>query len=401
MNNNLAIYVHWPFCLSKCPYCDFNSHVAKVDDHNIWLESYKKELDYFASIITGKYISSIFFGGGTPSLMQPNTVAGIINKISQLGKIDAQTEITLEANPTSFEVKKFTQFRQSGINRVSIGVQSLDNDALAALGRNHDSNQAIDAIESANKIFTRVSFDLIYTRAGQSLAQWQDELTKAIRFASGHISLYQLTIEKGTIFYNLHKDRKLILPDQDTAADMYEWTNDYLTSKNYNRYEISNYAQQEQESRHNLTYWNYQEYLGIGPGAHSRIRNFNARCNNYNIQGNSSLNQSISRLMMTHKPNNWLNLVSEKGCGIQIDIELTFDEIIEEFFMMGFRLAQGVSLRNLKNITNKDISEFLDFEKLRYFSDLGFLVINEDRIFLTAKGLILYNFIVPRLLVSR
>ena len=278
MSNNISIYVHWPFCLAKCPYCDFNSHVAETINHDVWLKSYLQELDYFSSIFGGKYIKSIFFGGGTPSLMEPRVVQGIIEKISSLAIINNNTEITLEANPTSFEINKFKEFRTSGINRVSIGVQALKNKDLLKLGRQHDTGAARQAIIQANNIFDKVSFDLIYARSDQTLKEWQMELMEACELASGHISLYQLTIEKGTAFYKLFHDGKLSLPNNDLAAQMYEWTTEYLATQGYTRYEISNYAKDSYECVHNLTYWNYQSYLGIGPGAHSRIISKNSVC---------------------------------------------------------------------------------------------------------------------------
>lgn len=382
MVDDLSIYVHWPFCLSKCPYCDFNSHVASSVDHDYWLKSYEKELEYF-NIIQNKYIKSIFFGGGTPSLMNPKTVEGIINKIGSLAIIDEQTEITLEANPTSFETEKFKAFKAAGINRVSIGVQSLKEDDLKRLGRTHDSLQAIKTIEAANKIFPRVSFDLIYARENQTLKDWQSELTQAMSLATGHISLYQLTIEKGTPFYRLFKDGNLILPNSDLAAEMYEWTNDYLESQKYSRYEISNYAKKGQECVHNLTYWNYNSYLGIGPGAHSRI-----------IQNPTS----ISAIMMWHKPEKWLEIVNSKGNGIQTNAKLTKQEVIEEILMMGLRLSKGINIKILEQKINAKLEDILDMNNLQHYQKLDLIRLDEN-IYLTDKGLMLHSYIVPRLII--
>ncbi|HJD66777.1 MAG TPA: radical SAM family heme chaperone HemW [Rickettsia endosymbiont of Bembidion nr. Transversale] len=380
--NDLSIYIHWPFCLSKCPYCDFNSHIANSIDDNNWLKSYEKEIEYFKDIIQDKYIKSIFFGGGTPSLMNPKIVEGIINKIKGLARIDKQTEITLEANPTSFETEKFKAFKAAGINRVSIGVQSLREDDLKKLGRTHDSLQAIKTIESANKIFSRVSFDLIYACSGQALKDWQQELKQAMELVTGHISLYQLTIEKGTPFYKLFHDGNLILPSSDIAAEMYEWTNDYLESQNYFRYEISNYAKKGQECVHNLTYWNYNDYLGIGPGAHSRI-----------IENPSS----VSAIMMWHKPEKWLEAVNNENNGIQTNSKLTKQEIIEEILMMGLRLKNGINISALEQKIDAKLENILDISSLNHYQELD-LIRLDDNIYLTYKGLMLHSYIVPRLL---
>ncbi len=381
--DNLSIYIHWPFCLSKCPYCDFNSHVVSTIDHNQWLKSYETEIEYFKDIIQNKYIKSIFFGGGTPSLMNPVVVAGIINKISNLAIIDNQTEITLETNPTSFETEKFKAFKSAGINRVSIEVQSLKEDDLKKLGRTHDALQAIKTIEAANSIFPRVSFDLIYARSGQKLKGWQEELKQAMQLTNGHISLYQLTIEKGTFFYKLFKEGNLILPHSDAAAEMYEWTNHYLESKKYFRYEISNYALANQECLHNLTYWNYNNYLGIGPGAHSRI---------------IDTLSSISAIMMWHKPEKWLDSVNTKNVGIQTNTKLTHQEIIEETLMMGLRLKSGINIAVLEQKINAKLVDILDMNNLKHYQALDLIKINEN-IYLTDKGLMLHSYIVPRLII--
>lgn len=381
--DNLSIYIHWPFCLSKCPYCDFNSHVANIIDHHQWLKSYETEIEYFKDIIQNKYIKSIFFGGGTPSLMNPVVFAGIINKISNLAIIDNKTEITLETNPTSFETEKFKAFKSAGINRVSIGVQSLKEDDLKKLGRTHDSLQAIKTIEAANAIFPRVSFDLIYARSDQKLKDWQEELTQAMQLANGHISLYQLTIEKGTPFYKLFKDGNLILPHSDAAAEMYEWTNHYLESQKYLRYEISNYAKKGQECLHNLSYWNYNSYLGIGPGAHSRI-----------IEPSSS----VSAIMMWHKPEKWLDSVKTKNVGIQTNTKLTHQEIIEETLMMGLRLKSGINVAALEQKINAKLENILDMNNLQHYQNQDLIKL-DNNISLTDKGLMLHSYIVPRLII--
>jgi len=381
----LSIYIHWPFCLSLCPYCDFNSHVAASIDHQRWQEGYTREIDYFADKIKGRYIKSIFFGGGTPSLMQPFVIDGIINKIAKIGNLDHNTEITLEANPTSYETQKFIEFKASGINRVSIGVQSFNEQDLNNLGRKHSPGEAIAAIESASKIFERYSFDLIYARMGQSLDAWQEEIKFALKLAGSHISLYQLTIEKGTPFYKLFHEGKLILPENEVSANMYEWTNDYLESLNFQRYEISNYAMPGQESIHNLNYWNYGEYIGIGPGAHSRIHNHDTPV-------------AIESVMMIHNPGKWLDNVEGKGHGIQTRGLLSSEEITEEALMMGTRLQKGLDKQEFLRITGHHLNEILNMEVIKQYSIMGLVIDNDKELVLTNKGLMLHNYLVPRLL---
>jgi oxygen-independent coproporphyrinogen-3 oxidase len=386
----LSIYIHWPFCLSLCPYCDFNSHVMSTVDHQKWLTAYIHEIDYFADKITGKYIKSIFFGGGTPSLMQPFVVEGIINKIAKIASIDNNTEITLEANPTSYEAQKFKEFKNSGINRVSIGVQSFNEQDLKNLGRMHSKDEAINAIKSASSIFERYSFDLIYARSGQILSNWQEELKFAMNFAGGHVSLYQLTIEKGTPFYKMFHEGKLLLPENEITAEMYQWTNDYLGSLNYNRYEISNYAVTGEESVHNLTYWNYGEYIGIGPGAHSRIHS--------SSDAHGSQVQNITSIMMFHNPKKWLDNLFEKYNAIQTTKILSREDVILEAFMMGTRLANGIDKGEFLKITGCNLNEIIIGEVLEQYLKLD-LIIDDKKIFkLTDKGLMLHNYLVPRLL---
>jgi putative oxygen-independent coproporphyrinogen III oxidase len=372
--------------LSKCPYCDFNSHVVDQVDMGLWASSFEKELDYFRDIIQGKYIKSIFFGGGTPSLMEPFVVDRIIKKIASLANIDDLTEITLETNPTSYETSKFHDFKAAGINRVSIGVQSLNEVDLKLLGRKHDVKQAIDTIESARRLFPRISFDLIYARTNQSIKDWQNELTNAMQLASGHISLYQLVIEKGTPFYKLFNEGLLTIPHSDQAADMYEWTNLYLKSQNYIRYEVSNYSLLGHECKHNLAYWQYDNYLGIGPGAHSRV----------------NMQETLHSIMMWHKPTKWLQEVSNNGSGIQNINKLSKIEMIEEMLMMGLRLERGIDTNYLENKTGRKLFEIINIKVASYYKSLGLLTWDneEANIKLTDKGLMLHSYIVPRLLVD-
>jgi len=428
----ISIYIHWPFCLSLCPYCDFNSHVSSSIDHNTWLEAYKKELAHFSDRIAARPVRSIFFGGGTPSLMEPTTVLELISAISDIAIVDKHTEITLEANPTSYESEKFKEFKAAGINRVSIGVQSLRNERLKSLGRKHSSQNALEAIKSAAKLFDKYSFDLMYATQNQRLEEWQDELKEALEFAGGHISLYQLTIEKGTPFFKLYNEKKLILPSNDEAADMYEWTNEYLQQNQYKRYEISNYAISGHECLHNLCYWNYDEYIGIGPGAHSRLHNRSlskiatARQAQgaYGAQNRSILNvcedsstgatpqlsaevefqkrsnkDGIVAVMMTHNPQTWLNKVNEFGHGIQTQSQLSKIEAIEEVLMMGTRLQAGIEEKKFQEITGANFLETLNIETIEQLKQQGLVTLEAGHIKLSKKGLLLHSYIVPRILL--
>ncbi len=381
-SNKVSIYIHWPFCLSLCPYCDFNSHIASGIDNGRWIAAYQKEIEYFSDRIKGKFIKSIFFGGGTPSLMHPSITASIINKISSYGEINSDTEITLEANPTSYESSKFREFKNAGINRVSIGMQSFNDNNLQALGRKHSAKEAVSAIESAASIFSRYSFDLIYALHNQTLQQWQEEMHQAIKLANGHISLYQLTIEKGTPFYKMQKEGEILVPSNEVAADMYDWTNEFLSKHGYNRYEISNYARTGQECVHNMCYWNYDEYIGIGPGAHSRIHNL----------------PNINAVMMQHAPEKWLDNVEKIGNGVQSNARLSDQEIIEELIMMGSRISEGIHENKLKIITNKSFKNILSMENFAKYQEMGLVEMQNNILQLTNKGMNLHNYLVPRLI---
>jgi oxygen-independent coproporphyrinogen-3 oxidase len=376
----ISLYIHWPYCLSLCPYCDFNSHLIEEIDANAWLAAYKKEIDHFTQNLRSKRIVSIFFGGGTPSLMPVSLVAGIIEHIYKNFTTADDLEVTLEANPTSYEAQKFQSFKNAGVNRVSIGVQSFDDEELKLLGRKHSASGAMEAIESASKIFSRYSFDLIYALPGQNLAKWQQNLDFASKFLRDHISLYQLTIEKGTPFFRLHQSGQLELPNGDVAASMYEWTNEYLQQRALERYEISNYAKPGQESRHNLAYWNYAEYIGIGPGAHSRL---------HACDGN------IYALMMYHKPGKWLEMVHEKGAGLQQSLLLSRREILQEVLLMGLRLKSGLTLKRLeRNKGDMAFEDILSHERLQLATQNGFVVMDDSHIRLTDAGLLLHNYLV-------
>ncbi|MCP5369543.1 MAG: coproporphyrinogen III oxidase [Rickettsiaceae bacterium] len=381
VKNYISIYVHWPFCLSLCPYCDFNSHILQNIDYDLWCSLYNTEIDFFKSNITGKYIKSIFFGGGTPSLMPPKLVQSILDSLAHYGIIDSNTEITLETNPTSYEADKFKNFKNAGINRVSIGIQSIRDENLKFLGRNHSASEAIKVVTSAAEIFDRYSVDLIYALPNQTLQDWQYEMKEALKFVGKHISLYQLTIEKGTPFYSLHKRNAFSLPPEDVSADMYEWTNQYLSEYGYNRYEISNYAYPGEESVHNLTYWNYEEYLGIGAGAHSRLH----------------IEDKIVAIMMINAPQKWATNITEYGHAIQTRKNLLQKDIIKEHLMMGTRLISGLNQHNFYATTGKKFAEILDQHKLNQYQELGLVTFNHDIMKLTDKGLMLHNYIIAQL----
>lgn len=378
-NKPISIYVHWPFCLSKCPYCDFNSHIFAEIDDNAWQKAYLSELDYFSSYIQNKQIKSIFFGGGTPSLMSPKIVAAIIDKIASLGQVLDLTEITIEANPTSSESSKFAGFKAAGINRLSIGVQSFNADDLKFLGRKHSADEAIKAIDLAAKHFENYSFDLIYARPGQSLEQWQKELELAISLASKHISLYQLTIEKGTPFYSMYHKGAFALPGHEQAFAMYELTNNLLEKNGYLRYEISNYAKPGFESMHNLNYWQYGQYLGIGPGAHSRL---------------ISSNKTMQAVELIYGPQNWLESVNNNNHGIRSLTCLTKQEVAKEILMMGLRLVSGIDNNKLIEFTDKDFEQLVGIDLLKLLQKENLLEYDSLGQKLTSNGLALHSSII-------
>jgi oxygen-independent coproporphyrinogen-3 oxidase len=322
-----AVYVHWPFCLSKCPYCDFNSHVrhAGVDEAR-FVRAIESEIAAAAARVPDRTVSTIFFGGGTPSLMQPSSVQAILDAIGRHWSVEPNVEVTLEANPTSVEATRFRGYRSAGVNRVSLGVQALDDAALKELGRLHTAREALDAVAVARAIFQRYSFDLIYARPRQTPEAWSAELKRAIAEAAEHLSLYQLTIEDGTPFYGLHKAGKLVIPDEDTGRELYDMTQATCAAAGLPAYEVSNHARPGAECRHNLVYWRGHEYAGVGPGAHGRL----------NIDGRRYATETEKR------PESWLMRVEAAGNGLTVDEKLTSGEIADEFLLMGLRLAEGI-----------------------------------------------------------
>jgi oxygen-independent coproporphyrinogen-3 oxidase len=321
-----GVYVHWPFCLSKCPYCDFNSHVrhGAIDEARYW-RAFATEIETTAARVSSRTVTSIFLGGGTPSLMQPATVGGILDAIARHWTIAPDVEVTLEANPTSVEATRFRGYRAAGVNRVSLGVQALDDASLKALGRLHSVQEALDAVAIARQAFGRYSFDLIYARPGQTADDWRAELQRAIGEAE-HLSLYQLTIEADTPFAALHAAGKLAVPNEDTARALYDTTQEICSAAGLAAYEVSNHARPGAECRHNLIYWRAQEYAGVGPGAHGRI----------DIDGERHATATDKR------PEHWLMRVESRGHGIVTDDVLLPSEMADEFLLMGLRLAEGI-----------------------------------------------------------
>lgn len=384
-NNDISIYVHWPFCLSLCPYCDFNSHILQDINIEEWTNAYLKEIDHFSYLLRKKNVKTIFFGGGTPSLMPPQIPEKIIEYISNIANITKKTEITLEANPTSSERKTFKSFKNVGINRLSIGVQSFNDEDLSFLGRMHSSKEASEVINAASEIFDNFSFDLIYARPGQTVEKWQKELEYALSFASPHISLYQLTIEKGTHFYKLHKEKKLNMPSSEISGDLFDMTNNLLQEQGYNRYEISNYAKKGFESRHNLTYWRYDDYLGIGPGAYSRFNN--------------------SEIVTYHNPNKWIDSLNNKGTAIQRQTKLPLNVRINEMVMMCMRIKEGLDEEQLMQKTGKDFWQILNLKYLEQLKINNYILQTQsyynpvkNAISYTEAGLNLHSYLTSRLI---
>ena len=327
-----GVYVHWPFCASKCPYCDFNSHVrAQPVDQPRFVRAFQAELAAMAVRTPGRTVSSIFFGGGTPSLMAPETVGAILRAIEAHWEVAPDAEITLEANPTSVEAERFAGFRRAGVNRVSLGVQALDGDLLAALGRTHTVEDALRAVDIARDAFDRISFDLIYARPGQSVAHWQDELGRALGFAADHLSLYQLTIEPGTQFELLHRAGRLAIPDPEVAEAMFLATQAMTAQAGLAAYEISNHAAPGAVCRHNLVYWRYGEYAGVGPGAHGRLVDA------------GSPHRARFATSTERNPERWLARVEQFGHGLVTDDPLSAEEMGDEYLVMGLRLREGIS----------------------------------------------------------
>jgi oxygen-independent coproporphyrinogen-3 oxidase len=373
-----GLYVHWPFCRAKCPYCDFNSHVRHGGiDAMVYAKALTEELRWFRDLTGPKLVSSIFFGGGTPSLMPPAAVARVIDAVARLWLIEPDAEITLEANPTSTEAGNFRGFRSAGVNRVSVGVQALNDPDLIALGRQHTAAEGLAAFRLAASIFPRVSLDLIYARPGQTADGWESELYKALAEQQGHMSLYQLTVEPGTAYAELHARGLLQMPDEPTAAALYDLTQSMTDAAGLRAYEVSNHAFPGQESRHNLIYWHYGEYAGVGPGAHSRI-------------GSGSSRQALAT---EKQPEAWVARVAEKGSGVASSEVITPEAQAMEYLLMGLRIADGIDHRRYAELGGKPLDE----RRLSAIAELGLIDRRGEMISATPAGRRVLNSLIAEL----
>jgi oxygen-independent coproporphyrinogen-3 oxidase len=374
-----GVYVHWPFCAAKCPYCDFNSHVRhRPVDQERFAAAFATELATMRERSGPREVTSIFLGGGTPSLMKPETVGAVLDAVAENWTVPAGIEVTLEANPSSVEAGRFRGYRAAGVNRVSLGVQALNDRDLKFLGRLHNLEEALTAIGLARDIFPRLSFDLIYARPGQTPEAWEAELEEAIGHAADHLSLYQLTIEEGTPFHALHAARKFAIPDADHAADLYALTQDVTAARGLPAYEISNHARPGAESRHNLTYWRYGEYVGVGPGAHGRF-----------IEGGRRTVTMTERM-----PETWLNLVEARGHGVVDGEILNRVEEADEFLLMGLRLAEGIELSRYEALAGRPLAS----TRVSNLQQEGLLApVGNSRLRATPAGMIVLDAVVADL----
>lgn len=376
-----GLYLHWPFCQSKCPYCDFNSHVSKGVDQKVWAAAYCSEIERLGVQTGSRPLKSIFFGGGTPSLMEPETVDVILRKARETWPQSNDIEITLEANPTSVEAGRFAGFKDAGINRVSIGIQALNDDDLRRLGRLHSVGEAKAAFDIAANIFDRISFDLIYARQDQTLEQWRRELSEALTMAADHVSLYQLTIEGGTAFGDRFTAGKLRgLPQEDLAADMYQLTQELTEAAGFRAYEVSNHAKKGAESRHNLIYWQAGDYVGIGPGAHGRL----------------TLDGIRYATEAPRDPQTWLNSILKSGMAELPRHPQSGTEHADEYLMMGLRVTDGIDLLRYENIAKSP----LDKNKIGHLVDIGMVAIIDNKLIATPQGRPILNAIIRELLTE-
>ena len=374
-----GLYIHWPFCQSKCPYCDFNSHVSSNIDQEAWTEAYLSEISNNYHHSSEKILNTVFFGGGTPSLMPSKTIETIITHILSLWKTSNQLEITLEANPTSIDVSRFKEYRSAGVNRVSVGVQSLDDTSLKYLGRLHTGKDAIIAVQTAQSVFDRVSFDLIYARQNQTIKAWEEELLSALSLGTNHMSLYQLTIEDGTVFGDRAKIGKLTgLPSEDLSADMYTLTQEIMSSNRLPLYEVSNHAFPGEESRHNLIYWRGGDFIGVGPGAHGRY-----------YQG-----PKRKATVMTKNPNKWLSQIKKLGHGAEPSTVLSKSDEALEYLMMSARLVEGTDLKFLEALD----SNLLNYNNIKGLTKLGLIFVKNERIVVTPEGRPVLNSVLSELI---
>jgi len=378
-NGGFGLYLHWPFCQAKCPYCDFNSHVSADIDENRWNRAYLSEIQRLAADTPNRVLNTVYFGGGTPSLMSPDLVASVLDAIRSTWRLSNSFEVTLEANPTSAEAARFRGYRDAGVNRLSMGFQALNDHDLKALGRLHSVADGKKAFDLARDTFDQINFDLIYARQDQSLADWRIELNEALEFAADHLSLYQLTIENSTAFGDRFS-RGLLpgLPDEDVSADMYFATQEICATAGLPAYEISNHAREAAESRHNLIYWQAGDYGGIGPGAHGRLTL---------AQGRVATDTPLS-------PTQWLEQVEQTGSGEASRKTLSKSDQAGEYLMMGLRLTQGISMSRYQNIASAQ----LDDKKIKFLSELGMISRTDDTLAATARGRPVLNSIIRELL---
>ena len=378
-----ALYIHWPFCLQKCPYCDFNSHVRETVDVASWQAALLADMRVEAEVAGGEALTSIFFGGGTPSLMPPALVASLLGEAERLWGFAEGIEITLEGNPSSVEAGNYADLAAAGVNRASLGLQALHDETLRFLGRLHDADEGLRALDVAQRHFARVSFDLIYALPGQTAEQWQADLSRALGLGTGHLSLYQLTIEPGTRFATMVRQGDFIPLDDDRAADLFELTQDMTRAAGLPAYEISNHARPGEESRHNLAYWRYQDYAGIGPGAHGRRT------------GSHTGPDGKVATLRHKKPENWLAAVEQRGSGCQSETAITPAEQASEALLMGLRLAEGVDLAALGKRLGLPLDQLVDRRALADLAGHGLCEGDGNRIAVTAKGMPLLDAILP------
>jgi len=381
--DQMGVYIHWPFCAAKCPYCDFNSHVRGDFDQSVWVDAYVRSLQHYAAQVPDRQVVSIFFGGGTPSLMKPESVATLIDEVQRLWRVSNDVEITLEANPTSVEIDKFHGFRSAGVNRVSLGVQALNQADLSFFGREHSVDEALRAIEIAGDVFDRYSFDLIYARPQQSLAQWESELRRAVTYSAGHLSLYQLTIERGTPFYMRHARGEFSVPDDVKGAEFYHVTQDIMEEAGLAAYEVSNHAAAGQACRHNLIYWQMADYIGIGAGAHGRFM----------------LGDQKVATRDHNAPEIWLQRVQDNGHGAHEPEILDAGDRFCEAVMMGLRLTDGVSIARCEALSGLRFDDMVDDDHLRIAIEQKWLVRAGDILKCSREGMLRLNALIPYILI--
>lgn len=379
-HGGFGLYLHWPFCEAKCPYCDFNSHVSREIDQSRWLRAYLREIDRYAGMLRGRVLNSVFFGGGTPSLMDPDVLAAILERVRQSWPQANDLEVTLEANPGSVEAGRFRGYAEAGVSRVSMGIQALNDTDLRRLGRIHNVAEANQAFDIARKNFDRVSFDLIYARQDQTVAAWQAELREALNMAVDHLSLYQLTIEQGTAFADRYAKGGLKgLPQEDAAADMYEATQDICAQAGMEAYEVSNHAKPGAESRHNLIYWRYGDYVGIGPGAHGRVT----------LKGQRHATEAWSN------PDRWLRAVDAGEAEKELAAIDPKDQAAE-YLMMGLRIREGIDVVRYEDLAGEPLSA----DKLSELRDLGMIEQDTQRLWVTEQGRPVLNAVLRDLLTD-